>query len=77
MTHQLWLTEDEIQALTGRINSTARIKALNSMGIQYRINSAGQLIVGRKHVEDVLSGGGTIKPEKPEPRFNRLEKGAA
>jgi hypothetical protein len=39
------LTEDELEALTGRKRSSAQAKALRSMGIDFRTRPDGKIIV--------------------------------
>lgn len=45
------LTETELQALTGRRRVDAQKRALEAMGLPYRVRHDGTLVVIRSHVE--------------------------
>ncbi|MBS0380141.1 MAG: DUF4224 domain-containing protein [Proteobacteria bacterium] len=46
------LTEKEVRALTGKTYHKAQARALDSMGIFYRLRPDGSLAVLRVHVEN-------------------------
>lgn len=50
----LILTEQEIQALTGRQRRPAQLRALKWMGIEHRVRPDGSIAVLREHVQNVL-----------------------
>lgn len=50
----MFLTEEELKTLTGRKNPSSQAKQLRQMGITYKVNGRGKLIVGSAHVEAVL-----------------------
>lgn len=52
----LLLTPLELEELTGRKRCKEQSETLTKMHIRWTINAAGSLIVGRLHVEQVLSG---------------------
>ena len=52
----MFLTTDQIEALTGRVKPSAQAKCLNRMGIPYRHRADGSLAVSRMAVERVLGG---------------------
>lgn len=51
MTVAMFLTRDEIKALTLRIQHVAQVKVLCAMGIEHRIRPDGSVAVLRAHVE--------------------------
>lgn len=52
----LFLTEQELETLTGRKRCKEQCAALDAMGVRWKINAGGSLPVGRRHVEQVLCG---------------------
>lgn len=54
----LFLTEQELETLTGRKRCKEQCAALDAMGVRWKLNANGDLIVGRLHVEQVLCGEG-------------------
>ena len=64
----LILTAEEVEEITGR----KRGKELTQMGIRWQVNAAGSLIVGRKHVERVLSGEISTPKERKKPNLQAL-----
>ena len=58
----LTLTEAEIVEITGHKRCDAQRRALDFMGIVYRIRPNGRLLVLRSAVEQP----GTMKPREPE-----------
>lgn len=58
----MFLTPDEIAALTGKQRPAAQIRALRSMGVDHRVRPDGRPVVLRAHVEALL---GAIRPPKP------------
>ncbi|MBW5800632.1 DUF4224 domain-containing protein [Halomonas elongata] len=53
---RLFLTSEELEELTGRKRRKEQSETLTAMGIRWKTNAAGELIVGRSHVEKVLCG---------------------
>jgi hypothetical protein len=47
----MFLTEDELTELTGKRQNAARVRVLNSMGVQHKIRPDGSVAVLRSHVE--------------------------
>lgn len=68
----LFLSEEELEQLTGRKRCREQCKALTEMGITWKVNAAGDLIVGRKHVEQALSGEMPRQPERKRPNLGVL-----
>lgn len=48
------LSQTEIKEITGRCRYTAQAKQLARMGIEHRLNAAGEPIVSRRHFEQVM-----------------------
>ncbi|WP_445009915.1 DUF4224 domain-containing protein [Vreelandella stevensii] len=69
----LLLTPGEIETLTGRKRTKEQCASLNAMGVRWKINASGALIVGRRHVEQVLCGENTSQvPDTKRPNFEAL-----
>lgn len=61
----MFLTEDDLTELTSKRQNAARIRVLNSMGIQHKMRPDGSLAVLRAHVERLF--GESSKPvQSPE-----------
>lgn len=70
----LLLTSEELEALTGRKRCKEQCAALDAMGVRWKVNASGALIVGRRHVEQVLCGEATNQaPETKRPKFEALQ----
>ncbi len=69
----LLLTPVELETLTGRKRSKEQCAALDAMGVRWKINANGALIVGRRHVEQVLCGEASTQATKTKrPKFEAL-----
>ena len=69
----MFLTRDEIVALTGRTRRDAQVQALRSMGIEHKIRPDGTPAVLRAHVEAVLGGDRyTAKTTAIEPDWDKM-----
>ena len=73
----IFLSSEELEVLTGRKRPKAQVGMLTDMGIQYKLNAVGSVIVSRRHVEQVLGADNCRTREAKEPKFNLLEKGRA
>lgn len=51
----MFLTDEELHTLTGRGYPSAQRRCLDAMGITYRTNALGKVIVLRDHVASVLT----------------------
>jgi Domain of unknown function (DUF4224) len=56
MSTGIVLTQDEVEALTGRHRKDAQVKALRFMGIEHRVRPDGSIAVLKAHIELVLGG---------------------
>lgn len=50
----IFLTRSELRELTGRVQYSAQIKVLRSMGIEHRARPDGSLAVLRVHIEQLF-----------------------
>ena len=66
----MFLNPEELIELTGKQAKCAQKRALENMGIVYRLNALGKPVVLRQHVYEVLSGQVGKKSRKIEPRFD-------
>lgn len=55
----IFLTQDEIRDMTGRVRYKSQALVLSAMGIEHKVRPDGSLLVLRSHVEQSL--GGTTK----------------
>lgn len=70
----LFLTAEELAQLTGRKQHKSQREALDVMGIYWKVNAAGKLLVGRKHVEEVFGGYGRQEGHSTKrPNFDALK----
>lgn len=56
MTPTLFLLEPELRSLTGRIQRSAQVRVLRSMGIEHRIRPDGSVAVLRDHIQKIFDG---------------------
>jgi len=52
----MFLTEQELVALTGRSRRAAQVRALYFMGIEHKVRPDGTVAVLRAHVDKVMGG---------------------
>lgn len=67
MPASLTLDDDELRELTARQRSNAQRRALDALGIPYRLRHDRSLVVLRSHVENL---GGTAPKKKREPEMH-------
>ena len=71
MTNPIYLTLQEVEAITGKHRYRAQVRALGRMGIQCRVRPDGRPIVSRMAFENIM--GGTVStPQQAEPDFGAL-----
>lgn len=69
----MFLTTEEIAALTNRIRRSAQIRALRHLGIEHKVRADGSVVVLRSHVEHILGGDPTPARQKiQEPNWSAL-----
>ena len=69
----MFLTPEEISALTNRKARKCQRAVLNHMGIEHKVRPDGSLVVLRSHVENSLGGVAThAKLISPEPNWSAL-----
>lgn len=72
-THCMFLSREEIVALTTRVRKSAQVRALRAMGIEHRIRPDGSVAILRAHVEQIFGGTSEGKSRKPtEPNWGAL-----
>lgn len=69
----LFLDPEELEQLTGRRRGKEQREALEAMGIYWKVNAAGVILVGRRHVEEVFCGRGPAEKRRRSPRLDALE----
>lgn len=52
----MFLNEEEVREMTGRVQRNAQAKMLRSLGIIFKTRADGTLLVLREHVEKELGG---------------------
>lgn len=62
----MFLTDDELTELTGKRQNAARMRVLNSMGVQHKARADGSIVVLRAHIERML--GETVQQQAKEWR---------
>lgn len=71
----MFLTADELEALTGRKVRRCQRQVLSHLGIEHRVRPDGSLVVLRAHVEQSLGatpGGGGAKLPAIEPNWSAI-----
>ncbi|MGB9109376.1 MAG: DUF4224 domain-containing protein [Telluria sp.] len=76
--HPMFLSKDELKALTNRIQYAAQIRTLRAMGIQHCVRPDGSVAVMRSHIE-TLFGVEKRNPTRPatEPNWGALHAASA
>nr|WP_299241491.1 DUF4224 domain-containing protein [uncultured Halomonas sp.] len=70
----LFLNPEELEALTGRKRGKEQREALDAMGFRWKTNASGDLLVGRRHVEDVFCGREPANAERKKPNIGALSR---
>ncbi|TDX29151.1 uncharacterized protein DUF4224 [Modicisalibacter xianhensis] len=68
----LFLSPEELEQLTGRRRGKEQRETLDSLGIRWKVNAAGDTLVGRRHVEEVFCGLGAANTERKKPNLGAL-----
>ncbi len=71
MAGPIYLTDKEIEEITGKHRYRAQVRALGRMGIQCRVRPDGRPIVSRTAFEKIMDGA-VSTPEQVEPDFGML-----
>lgn len=69
----MFLTDEEIQALTKRTRRAAQSRVLTFLGIEHKPRPDGSLVVLRSHVEAVLGSAQTKPRRRTEPNFDAIK----
>lgn len=70
----MFLTQDEIETLTGYVKHKKQREWLAKNGYSFKVACSGRPIVSRTHSESQLSGSASAQPAKWEPNFDALKK---
>jgi len=70
----MFLTEVELQMLTGRKRCTAQTRTLVRMGIEHHVNLQREVIVSRRRIEEMLGCAPNIatRTAAAEPNWKAL-----
>lgn len=69
----MFLTGDEVRALTKRVQYSAQVRVLRAMGIEHRMRPDGSLAVLRAHIEQIFGGFSDRKKlQTVEPNWGAL-----
>ncbi len=71
MAGPIYLTDKEIEEITGKHRYRAQVRALGRMGIRCRVRPDGRPIVSRMAFEKIMDGA-VSTPEQTEPDFGVL-----
>lgn len=66
----MFLTDLELQDLTGYVTAAGQVRWLEARGWRYERNRGGRVIVSRAYAESMLGGSA---PKVPEPNFAAVE----
>lgn len=71
----MFLTDDEIEALTGRKRKPAQARVLTFLGVEHKMRPDGSLVVLRSQVEKVLGDAvvNTKAKKKTAPDFDMVK----
>lgn len=67
-----FLSGEEVASLTGKIQRSAQVRALRSMGIEHRQRPDGSVVVLRSHLEKVLGGSTRTHNRNPQPKWDAI-----
>lgn len=75
----MFLSTEEINSMTNRVQRSAQAKMLRSMGIEFRQRADGSLAVLRSHVEQLFGAASTPKRKKTptEPNWGAMNAARA
>lgn len=69
----MFLTGEEINALTTRVQHSAQLKVLRAMGIEHRVRPDGSLVILRSHIEKLFGDETRSRNQKvTEPNWGAL-----
>lgn len=72
----LFLSNEELKALTGKQRKSAQVSALETLGISHKVRPDGAPLVLRAHIEMIMGGtdATTAKAKKkPTPNWSALD----
>jgi hypothetical protein len=68
----MFLTPEQIEALTGKQRRDAQVRALRHMGIEHRVRADGSVVVLETHVNKLLGGEieKAVRVKRSEPNWS-------
>lgn len=73
VVQSMFLSKEELQALTNRIQHAAQVRTLRSMGIQHCVRPDGSVAVMRGHIETLFGMQSRTSVRAPvEPNWGAL-----
>lgn len=66
MATDLFLTDEEVQALTDRRARKSQVLVLKSMGIEHRVRPDGSVAILRAHIIKLFDGGSSTQSKTKE-----------
>ncbi|WP_323143256.1 DUF4224 domain-containing protein [Massilia phyllosphaerae] len=74
----MFLSKEELQALTNRIQYAAQVRTLRAMGIQHCVRPDGSVAVMRGHIESMFGMQSRVTTRTPvEPNWGALHATSA
>ena len=70
----MFLTDAELEQLTGTKQPSKMIEWLRREGFTFRVDRNGWPVVSADHVKQVLSGSAAVKRKKPDVRIDWVSK---
>lgn len=68
----IFLTDTEIEMLTGQKQRAAQVRALRRMSVPHEVNPVGELLVSRQYIERRLGGLDDLPDTASVPNFGWL-----
>jgi len=66
----MFLSDDEIERLTGRKRKKQQIDVLEALGVIFVVNGINELIVSRSHIESKLGGDEDQRSSQKSPNYS-------
>lgn len=68
----IYLTDSEIQAITGKRRNSARARVLDFLGIPYKPRADGVIIISRQAYEAAMSVPAKRRRASPQPDYSAI-----
>jgi hypothetical protein len=70
----MWLTAEEIAALTGKQRQSAQRRVLAALGVPYKVRPDGTIVVSRSAAEAALHAPAKDRPAPPRLRLSQTRR---